>query len=93
MRISVRMVLVRFVPEGEGSRKRRDPVIASPSRCRLIGRYRGFVGSLGWHNLKRDLYVALPSWQEYWITVIFNYEQWHTSPSPQKNHIDNVRVS
>jgi len=85
MRISACTVSVRFVPEGEGSRTRRDPVIASPSQCRLIGRSRDFVGSLGWHDLKQDLRdftIAPPFRQEYWITVIFNYEQWHVHPSP-----------
>lgn len=48
-------VSVRFVPEGEGYRTRRDPVIASPPRRHLIGRHRDFVGSLGWRDLKRDL--------------------------------------
>lgn len=46
---------VRFVPEGEGSWTRRGRVIVSPPRYRLIGWYRGFVDSLGWNDLKRDL--------------------------------------
>jgi len=41
-------VSARFVPEGEGSRTRHDPVIASPSRYRLIGRYRGRFSSAHW---------------------------------------------
>lgn len=40
-------VSARFVPEGEGSRTRRDPVIASPPRYRLIGRYRAFRRLIG----------------------------------------------
>lgn len=39
----------------KGPERRRDPVIASPPRRRLIGRHRDFAGSLGWHDLKRDL--------------------------------------
>lgn len=53
--ISVYMVSVRFVPEGKGSWTRRGRVIVSPPRYRLIGRYRDFVDSLGWNDLKRDL--------------------------------------
>lgn len=52
MRILASAVSVRFAPKGEGSRTRRDPVIASPSYWSVLGSRRL---ALGWHDLKRDL--------------------------------------